>query len=355
MLATPLLTPIMGAGMAIVPGGRFPAGTGRFRLTRFEPGEDLLILDRFEDYWGDPPQPQRIRFMAVPESENALEMLKDGKIDLSFSSSVAEISEINASESMALVAGPHVNYLVIGMNNQRPPFDRLEARRALAMGLDRDSVVENSYRGAARPTRSFIGEGLFPQVKSPLAPEYSYETAKALVEEVIPTEDRTVTIIIPPPATPVRQHWIYETIGHQLDYLGLRLTPRYTTTYDEYVRLVEQMDWDISLDGMVTDNGDLFEFLYTLYARPSPAGGTGLFGLEAEGLQSALEVARSALDSTARIQSYEKVLEIIAREIPCVPYCSLAHFLVRSSDVVPFKLGMNINAIFLEVRKKSWR
>jgi len=355
MLATPLLTPIMGTGMEIVSGGRFPVGTGRFRLTRFEPGEDLLILDRFEDYWGTPPQPQRIRFMAVPESENALEMLKDSKIDLSLSISVAEISEINASESMALVAGPHVNYMVIGINNQRPPFNRLEARRALAMGFDRDSVVENSYRGAARPTRSFIGEGLFPEVSAPLAPECNPDAARALVEEVIPPEYRTITIVLTPPVSPARQHWIYETIGHQLNYIGLKLRPRYTTTYDEYVHLVEQMDWDISLDGMVTENGDIFEFLYTLYVRPSPVGGTGLFGLEAEGLQETLEVARSALDSTVRIQSYEKVLEIIAREIPCVPFCSRAHFLVRSSDVVPFKLGMNINAIFLEVRKKSWR
>lgn len=355
MLATPVLTPIMGAGMEIVPGGTFPAGTGWFRLTRFDPGEDLLILDRFEDYWGTHPQPQRIRFMAVPRSEDALEMLKDGKIDLSLSISVAEISEINASESMDLVTGPHVNYLVIGMNNQRPPFNRLEARRALALGFDRERVTVDLYRGAARPTRNFIGEGLLPQVKSPLAPEYNRDAARALIKEVIPPEYRTITIVLPPPVSPVRQHWIYETIGNQLKGLGLQLQPLYTTSDDEYVRLVEQMEWDISLDGMVTDNGDLFEFLYTLYAQPSSKGGTGLFGLEADGFQDALEVARSALDSTTRIHSYEKVLDIIAREIPCVPYCFLANFLVRSSDVVLFKLGTNINAIFSQVRKKSWR
>ncbi len=354
-LATPVLTPIMGAGEVKVSGDKFRPGTGRFRLTRFDLEKGLLILDRFEQYWGSPPQAQRIRLTAVSRSEDALQMLRSGKADLSLAISASEVSEVTSSESMALVTGPHVNYIVIGMNNQRPPFNIPEARRAIAMGIDRTRLVEEHYRGAAEPIRSFIVQGLFPQVVSPPAPEYNPEYAMELIESAVPPEYRAVKSIFPPAYSPGKQHWLYENLQYMLNPLGLQLQPRYTANFDEYTSLIDQMDWDISLDGMVSDNGDLFEFLYILYGQPSSAGGTGLFGIDAEGFSDALETARSSLDSTERIRNYEKALEIIAREIPCVPLCTRAHFLVRSTEVEAFDLGIDISRIFSDVRKKGWR
>ena len=354
-LATPVLTPIMGAGEVKVSGDKFRPGTGRFRLTRFDFKRGLLILDRFEQYWGSQPQSQRIKFTAVSRSEDALQMLRNGKADLSLAISASEVSEVHSSESMALVAGPHVNYLVIGMNNQRPPFNIPEARRALAMGMDRTRLVEEFYKGAAEPTRSFIVRSLFPEITSPPAPKYNPEYAMELIESAVPPEYRTIKIIFPPAYSPGKQHWLHENLRYMLDPLGLQLQPLYTADYDEYTFLIDQRDWDISLDGMVSDNGDLFEFLYILYGQPSSAGGTGVFGINAEGLHNALETARSSLDSTERIRNYEKVLEIIAREIPCVPLCTRAHFLVRSTEVEAFDLGIDISRIFSDVRKKGWR
>ena len=354
-LATPVLTPIMGAGEVKVSGKEFRPGTGRFRLTRFDLEKGSLILDRFEQYWGSPPQAQRIKFTAVSRSEDALQMLRNGKADLSLAISASEVSEVTSSESMALVTGPHVNYLVIGMNNQRPPFNSLEVRRALAMGIDRSRLVEEHYRGAAEPTRSFIVRSLFPEVGSPPAPGYNPESARELIEETVPPEYRVVRIIFPPLYSPGKRHWLYENLRYMLDPLGLQLQPRYTANFDEYTSLVNQRDWDISLDGMVSDNGDLFEFLYILYGYPSQTGGTGLFGIDVEGFPDALETARSSLDSTERVRNYEKALEIIAREIPCVPLCTRAHFLVRSTEVEAFDLGIDIIRIFSDVRKKGWR
>jgi len=354
-LATPQLTPIMGTRAVMVSGMEFSTGTGRFRLTRFDWEGGLLVLDRFDQYWNSPTQPQRLKFIAVSDAEDALRMLRDGSADLSLTISASEVSEIYSNESVALVTGPHVNYLVIGMNNQRPPFNNRDARRALAMGLDRERLVEEAYKGAATPKREFIVQGLFPNAVSPPAPDYDPESAKELIDSSISSGERGVTIVFPPLYSPERQHWLYENLLYMLDPLGLQPQPRYTSSWDEHTSLVSEMEWDVSLDGMVSDNGDLYEFLHILYGHPSPAGGTGVFGLDSEELSDVLEAARSSTDPEERIRHYENALAIIAREIPCVPLCTRANFIVRSSEVEPFELGVDISRVFSEVRKKGWR
>ena len=354
-LATPMLTPIMGREPVVVSGREFRPGTGQYKLSRFSAGEGKLILERFGQYWGDPPQSERIRFTAVSGAEDALELLRKNQVDLSLVISVSHINDVNSNESMALVTGPHVNYLVIGVNNQRPPFNIIEARRALAYGIDREKLVEEYYKGAAAPTRSFIVEDLIPKVVSPAASDYDPVRARELIESHVPAEHRIVRMLFPPSQSPGKEHWLFDSLRFMLEPLGLELQPRYTDDFDEYATLVGQRDWDISLDGMVTDNHDLFEFLYILYAQPSPLGGTGLFGLEANQLYELLERSRSILDRAERVSTYEEVLDIIAREIPCVPLCTRAHFLIRSSEVDEFELGTDISRIFSDVRKRDWR
>lgn len=354
-LATPVLTPIMGKNPTVIAGEPFYPGTGQFKLTAFHRKKSSIILDSFKQYWGRAPQPQRIIFISITDSEDALQLLRDGEVDLSMVISVSDINEVISSDSMDLVAGPHVNYHVIGMNNQRPPFDNLDARRALAMGIDREKLAEDYYKGAAAPTRSYIVDGLFPAVASPQAPEYNPGLARKLVESAIHTQNRDITMLFPPIYSPGKQHWLTENLQQMLGPLGLRLLPHYTDNFDEYATLVEQMDWDISLDGMVTDNRDLFEFLYILYGYSTPDGGSGLFGINSRELSGALESASRSRDPDEQIRHFEQVLDIVAGEIPCIPLWSRAHFLIRSSEVEDFTLGMDIGTIFSNVRKKSWK
>jgi len=354
-LATSVLTPMLGKDLFEVSGKYFYPGTGPFQLTHFDLDKGRIILNRFEQYWDTPPHAQRIRFTAIDNSADALNLLREGKADLSLAISVSEISEVNSSESMDLVTGALVNYFVIGMNNQRPPFNNPAARMALALCVDRERLVEEYYRGAAEPVTGFVLEGLLPEVESPHAPDYNPEAARELIISSIPPQDRTIEMIFPPIYAPGKKHWLFENLEQILSPLGLHLEPKYTTEFDEYISLVNRREWDISLDGMDTDNRDLFEFLYMVYGHSSQAGGYGLFGLETGELSDALEIARSSTDPNEKVDYYKRVLEIITREVPCIPLWRRAQFLIISSDVERFELGMNFSRIFSVARKKEWR
>ncbi len=57
-----------------------PIGTGPYRLNAIAPGR-LVILKRFEDYWGEKPQYQRIVFSDAADIELASTRFGDGKLD----------------------------------------------------------------------------------------------------------------------------------------------------------------------------------------------------------------------------------------------------------------------------------
>ncbi len=94
---------------------------------------------------------------------------------------------------------------------------------------------------------------------------------------------------------------------------------------------------------------------YMVYGHSSQAGGYGLFGLDTDELADTLEIARSSTDPDEMVNYYRQVLEIIAREVPCVPLWNRAQFLIRSSEVEEFELGMNFSRIFSIARKKGWQ
>ena len=51
-------------------------------------------------------------------------------------------------------AGLNIGYLA--MNAQKPPFDKVEVRKAIAMAIDRDAILKEVYQGAGQKAKNPI-------------------------------------------------------------------------------------------------------------------------------------------------------------------------------------------------------
>ena len=58
-----------------------PVGTGPYVFNRWERGEKI-VLDKFEDYWGDAPYYDTVEFVFVPEAATRESLLLAGQADL---------------------------------------------------------------------------------------------------------------------------------------------------------------------------------------------------------------------------------------------------------------------------------
>jgi ABC-type transport system substrate-binding protein len=337
-LASSTSVPMRGSGL--LPGLGIRAGTGPFRPVRIDPAGRWVELERFPAYWGERPEAERLRFEAFSGAEAALDALEGGELDLLLSVSVGDISRILRSERLALVGGPAVVFAVIGMNNRRAPFDRVEVRRALAEAVDWPALVDRLYPGgSARPAAGFASRYLRPRVDSPPPPAFDPSGAAGRLLAALPAPQRVVRMLLPPAYSIQRRHWVENTLGPALAEAGLELVPVYAADFDDLNQRIAQGEWEISFDGAATENGDLHDFLFLLYAETNPAGGSGLFRMAGERVGRYLDEAAGASDEAAVLTAYQAALAEVAAQVPGVPFCELGVFAARSERVAPFVPG----------------
>jgi peptide/nickel transport system substrate-binding protein len=354
-LSSPFLAPIIGLPQDSPSLESIGSGTGPYRISRASPENDLMVLDRFDGYWGTRPIADRLEFQAFQSAEEGARAIMAGNVDLLLSVSIGDTRAIVLNESVHLVTGSEASYLVFGLNNQRSPFNRVENRRALVMSIDRDAFIAALYGDTATPTRAFIGRLYNPSVPSPLAPAFDRTRAEQFLREHFPKDQKSVRFLIPPQYTPERRGWTVAGLDEQLRHVGIGIEPVYAERWDDFYRLLDEGDWDISVDGFATESGDLYEALFTLYAEPNARGGNGIFAMSGEGVADLLEKARSEPDRDTRLSYFSEALDLIAMAVPCVPLCNRSVIAARSADVEPFEVTRNLQFNLERIRKSSWR
>lgn len=166
-----------------------PIGVGPYRFVDHEEGEQITVR-RFDEYWGETPPIEEIRWKVVPKPDEALAMAKRGELDV-LRADPPIFDDILDEESSGRRADGELNhqsidallYYYIGWNHRRRPFGSAKVRRAMTHALDRQRVVEEVLHGLGD-----IQTGPFPQEHDASDPEvtpheYDLEEARRLLEE----------------------------------------------------------------------------------------------------------------------------------------------------------------------------
>ncbi len=132
-------------------------GTGPFILTDFV-AQSSMTFKRNPNYWGkDPFHPESqlpyldcVRQLIMPDISTRIAALRTGMIDreadMSWENS-ASLQKTNPELKTISYAKP--NPYLIWMRVDTKPFDDIKVRRALAMGIDRNAIVDNYFSGQA--------------------------------------------------------------------------------------------------------------------------------------------------------------------------------------------------------------
>lgn len=190
-----LLTKLSGYGAMIVPPqyiaengddvfNNEPVGTGPFRMTAYEPREQVR-LEAFEDFWGDAPQLENVVFRFISEPSTAIAELQSGRIDIVIPPSVpiASLAIIDQAPNLEVISvpGPTV-YSLRFKTDEGLTADPL-VRRAIVMAVDRDTIIEAILGGQAAPIASFQSAQTFGNDPALEAIPFDPEGAQALLEE----------------------------------------------------------------------------------------------------------------------------------------------------------------------------
>jgi len=123
---------------------RNPIGTGPFKLNEWVAGESV-IFDRFDDYWGEPAPYSTLVYRWATEGAARLLELQAGTVDQITNLSPDDFDTVKEDPNLTFLPVANPNILYLAMTNTFEPFNDVNVRRAIAMGIDRQRIVDNFY------------------------------------------------------------------------------------------------------------------------------------------------------------------------------------------------------------------
>jgi peptide/nickel transport system substrate-binding protein len=161
---------------------RQPVGTGPFRLVERHP--DHLVFEAFEDHWRGRPQLDVLELREIPDATvRALELQK-GSVQLVVSDLAPDVLPLfRQNPAFKVVEDPGSKYSYLGVNFEDPMLARTEVRRAMALALDRQRLVDTLWRGLGIVTETVIPLGHWARHDDLEPIPYDPDAARRLLDQ----------------------------------------------------------------------------------------------------------------------------------------------------------------------------
>jgi peptide/nickel transport system substrate-binding protein len=161
---------------------RNSAGSGAYRLTRYQPNESYT-LDRNESWWRGRANLQRVIVRHVPEAATQRLLLERGDVDVARNLTPTDIAALRGRQGITIQEFPRGTIQYFSANKADPILSNPKVIEALKQLVDYDAIATNLLPGQVFPHQSFIPRAILGEVDS--RPwRFNPERARALLAEV---------------------------------------------------------------------------------------------------------------------------------------------------------------------------
>jgi peptide/nickel transport system substrate-binding protein len=278
-----------------------PVGTGPYRLASLNAEE--AVLTAFEGYHFGAPATPRIEFRFFPDYPAATAALAAGLIDtlmLREPMTAARLAEVTAIEDVKFTAYDRAAYLALYLNNDQALFSQPEVRRAIAIAIDREALVNDQMGTVARASNSIIPPGSWAYDATHDETETRLTAAAGLLDEAgwtvnaatgVRTKDGVELRFTIRTDNDAQRTEIATEVAQQLEALGIRANVASTTFLVLQRDFLRERRYDAAIAGW--DQG----------ADPDPYSGwhSSQLGTAALNLANFRDVVMDELIATARL------------------------------------------------------
>ena len=127
------------------------SGTGPYKVVKWR--KDLeLVLERNEDYWGEPGKLERIVYRPIPEAASRVIALESGDVDVITHIPPADLKRLEEDPDITVTKTLSIGAQQFRFHCKREPFTDPRVRRAIAYAVDRRSIIDNLMPGMVAPS-----------------------------------------------------------------------------------------------------------------------------------------------------------------------------------------------------------
>lgn len=289
-----------------------PVGTGPFAFDSWDKGQQVDLV-RFEDYWGDMPALDGVRFLAVPEGTTRMALVEAGEAHVAVRVPPQDVMRLQTAEDVNVELTSSVRTIYIYFNHSLEPMTDVRVRQAINYAVNKEEIVEFVLGGAGRVSDAPISPGVFGY--TPVGDyEYNPERARELLAEAGFADGLEITLYSPD-GRYLQDIQVTETIQSQLAEVGIDATIE-TLEWAAYLATtrepIESNSVQAALLGWGTVTGDADYGLYALFHTDQwvPDGSNRAFYSNPD-VDSILNEARSTADQEVRAELYEEAMSIV--------------------------------------------
>lgn len=322
--------------------GEHPSGTGPFRLESVERDREIRLSKNERYFEEGVPKIDGLVFKIIrDESIRALQLEKG---DINFCENVFSpdtVERLSFNNNLNVIKEMGTDYYYIGINMKDKLSGNLDVRKAIAHGIDRNSIIRNIEKDGAVPATGLLPQGHWAYEGNVEKYEYDPERSKKLLDEA----------------------GFKDPDG---DGPKMRLNLTFKTTYEERSRkfaevFQEQMrkigigidirmyEWATFYNDIKGGNFQLFRLKWVGVTDPDhyyeifnsgrfpPAGKNRGFYSNSE-IDRLTEEGRKTMDIETRRKIYSDVQKIAASELPYISLWHAYNIAVLNRDIKGFLL-----------------
>jgi len=283
-------------------------GTGPFSVTNFVSG-DHVVLDRFDDYWGEKPPTQTVVLRFVPEPSARTIMLINHESHICADVVPEDLPMFADHPEFTITSQVMNNPFFLAFNMAHPVVSDINFRMAMAHAINSEDIAPyaRGAEGAPETTGTFWGQAMeFKNNDIPLK-AFNLELAQQYLDNSVYNGEALEII-----ATHAHNVRAAEMVEQQLSRIGVNI-------------VVRQMD-NAGLLTMVANPGathvmvihtssitSVASDMRTLLHSTAPNNRAGYINPEIDRL---LELASTQLNRTEREGTYRLIQELLAEDIP---------------------------------------
>jgi oligopeptide transport system substrate-binding protein len=289
-------------------------GNGPFVLSTWKPNQKIAVT-RSPTYWDHAAvKLDGIDFHAIDNSDSEERLFRTGGLDYCYSLPLDKIETYRRDNPDTYRQAPFYGTYFYRLNVTRKPFDDRRVRRALALAIDRESIIRNILRDAGqKPAYNYTPPS--PKFTSTARIAGDLDEARRLLAEAGYPEGRG----LPPVEILFNTLESHRTIAEAIQQmwktrLGVNATLQ-NQEWKVYLDTVQTLNYQVARAGWIGDFSDPHTFLDMWVT----GGGNNQTGWSNADYDRILRSALGAGNEAARLAAYQQLDAILADEVPVIP------------------------------------
>jgi|GEM_PF-710995 len=284
-----------------------PIGSGPYEVASATSGSQITLKAN-PGFWGTKPSIPEVVFRAVPDASSRVADLQSGQAQLALDLTSDQATQLKSASGVQVLSAPteRVAYLALNVLGDTPTKNE-DIRKAIALGIDYDSIIKNLLGGYAKPVGTVLTPLSLGYPDKLAANKYDPAAAKKLVQE---SGIANPTLVFP--SSPSYNPQLIQAIQSDLQKIGITVTIK-NTDQATYLKSVQSPshDWGsirfglwscscLDADGVLLP---LFKTgsIWASYSNPD--------------FDAAVTSARKSLDATERKKDYATAIGILNKDV----------------------------------------